>query len=80
MLREVVTAVDNTDKLKQYYNTKIAEVQSLLSKKTSDLKDEVLKIKITEVLKYVQPLAKTEKVTNDCIINLLQYYELLNEL
>jgi hypothetical protein len=80
VLREVVTAVDNTDKLKQYYNTKIAEVQNLLSKKTSDLKDEVLKIKITEVLKYVQPLGKTEKVTNDCIINLLQYYELLNEL
>jgi len=80
VLREVVTAVDNTDKLKQYYNAKIAEVQSLLSKKTSDLKDEVLKIKITEVLKYVQPLGKTEKVTNDCIINLLQYYELLNEL
>ena len=80
VLREVVTAVDNTDKLKEYYNAKITEVQSLLSKKTSVLKDEVLKIKITEVLKYVQPLGKTEKVTNDCIINLLQYYELLNEL
>jgi hypothetical protein len=80
VLREVVTAVDNTDKLKEYYNTKITEVQNLLSKKTSVLKDEVLKIKITEVLKYVQPLGKTEKVTNDCIINLLQYYELLNEL
>lgn len=80
VLREVVTAVDNTDKLKEYYNVKITEVQSLLGKKISTLKDEVLKIKITEVLKYVQPLGKTEKVTNDCIINLLQYYELLNEL
>lgn len=80
VLREVVTAVDNTDKLKEYYNTKITEVQNLLSKKTSVLKDEVLKIKITEIIKYVKPLGKTEKVTNDCIINLLQYYELLNEL
>lgn len=80
VLREVVTAVDNTDKLKEYYNSKITEVQSLLSKKTSVLKDEVLKIKITEIIKYVKPLGKTEKVTNDCIINLLQYYELLNEL
>jgi len=80
VLREVVTAVDNTDKLKEYYNSKITEVQSLLSNKINALKDEVLKIKITEVLKYVQPLGKTEKVTNDCIINLLQYYELLNEL
>jgi hypothetical protein len=80
VLREVVTAVDNTDKLKHYYNTKIVEVQGLLEAKTAKLEDEVLKIKLTEVLKYVQPLGKTEKVTNDCIINLLQYYELLNEL
>jgi len=49
VLREVVTAVDNTDKLKEYYNAKITEVQNLLSKKTSVLKDEVLKIKITEI-------------------------------
>jgi hypothetical protein len=80
VLREVITSVDNTDKLKEYYNTRIVEVQGLLEEKTSKIKDEVLKIKITEVLKYVKPLEKTEKVTNDAIINLLQYYELVNEL
>jgi hypothetical protein len=80
VLREVITSVDNTDKLKEYYNTRIVEVQNLLEQKTSKIKDEVLKIKITEVLKYVKPLEKTEKVTNDAIINLLQYYELVNEL
>ena len=80
VLREVITSVDNTDKLKEYYNTRIVEVQQLLQEKTGEIKDEVLKIKITEVLKYVKPLEKTEKVTNDAIINLLQYYELVNEL
>jgi hypothetical protein len=80
VLREVITSVDNTDKLKEYYNTRIVEVQQLLQKKTGSIKDEVLKIKITEVLKYIKPLEKTEKVTNDAIINLLQYYELVNEL
>lgn len=80
VLREVITSVDNTDKLKEYYNTRIVEVHELLQKKTVEIKDEVLKIKITEVLKYVKPLEKTEKVTNDAIINLLQYYELVNEL
>ena len=80
VLREVITSVDNTDKLKEYYNTRIVEVQQLLQEKTSEISDEVLKIKITEVLKYVTPLEKTEKVTNDAIINLLQYYELVNEL
>jgi hypothetical protein len=80
ILREVITSVDNTDKLKEYYNGRITEVQNLLEGKITKIKDEVLKIKITEVLKYVKPLEKTEKVTNDCIINLLQYYELVNEL
>ena len=80
VLREVITSVDNTDKLKEYYNSRITEVQSLLQGKITNIKDEVLKIKITEVLKYVKPLEKTKKVTNDCIINLLQYYELVNEL
>lgn len=80
VLREVITSVDNTDKLKEYYNTRIVEVASLLEAKASQVKDEVLKIKVTEVLKYVKPLEKTEKVTNDAIINLLQYYELANEL
>jgi len=80
VLREVITSVDNTDKLKEYYNGRITEVQDLLEGKIASIKDEVLKIKITEVLKYVKPLEKTEKVTNDCIINLLQYYELVNEL
>ena len=80
VLREVITSVDNTDKLKEYYNTRIVEVQQLLQKKTAVIKDEVLKIKINEVLKYVKPLEKTEKVTNDAIINLLQYYQLVNEL
>ena len=80
VLREVITSVDNTDKLKEYYNSRITEVQSLLEGKITSIKDEVLKIKITEIVKYVKPLEKTEKVTNDCIINLLQYYELVNEL
>jgi hypothetical protein len=80
VLREVITSVDNTDKLKEYYNTRITEVANLLAQKTSQTEDQVLKIKIIEVLKYVKPLEKTEKVTNDAIINLLQYYELVNEL
>jgi len=80
VLREVITSVDNTDKLKEYYNSRITEVQSLLEGKITSIKDKVLKIKITEIVKYVKPLEKTEKVTNDCIINLLQYYELVNEL
>lgn len=80
VLREVITAVDNTDKLKEYYNTRITEVRNILKQKIKVNTDKVMQIKLVEVLKYVKPLTKTDKVTNDCIIDLLQYYELVNEL
>jgi hypothetical protein len=80
VLRQVITSVENTDKLKEYYNSKITELTKILSEKKETVQNEVLKIKLSEVLKYVKPLEKTEKLTNDAIIDLLQYYELVNEL
>lgn len=80
VLREIMTSIDNTDKLKEYYNTKIEEVATLLQNKIKTNTDRVIQIKLVEVLKYIKPLQKTEKVTNDSIVNLLQYYELVNEL
>lgn len=80
VLREVITSIDSTDQLKNYYNTKIVEIKNTLVKHIEKQSDEVLKIKLQEVVKYINPLSKTEKVTNDCVVNLLQYYELINEL
>lgn len=80
VLREVITSIDSTDQLKNYYNTKIVEIKNILLKHIEKQSDEVLKIKLQEVVKYINPLSKTEKVTNDCVVNLLQYYELINEL
>lgn len=80
VLRQVITSVENTDNLKEYYNNQIAEIQNILDTKIKTVSNEVVKIKLQEVKKYIKPLEKTERMTNDCIVNLLQYYELLNEL
>jgi len=80
ILKEVITSIDNTTKLRDYYNVKIKEVQEAISVKAATEVDEVLKIKLQEVLKYVNPVAKTKTVTNDNIVNLLQYYELIDDL
>lgn len=80
VLREVITSIDNTSKLRDYYNDKIVEIREAIVAKTNGDVDEVLKIKLEEVLKYVTPVAKTKTVTNDNIVNLLQYYELINNL
>lgn len=80
VLRQVITSIDNTEHLKEFYNTKITEVHRDLLTRIAKTGDKVLKIKLQEVVKYAKPLDKTEKMTNDCIVNLLQYYELINEL
>jgi len=80
VLREVINSIDNTDKLKEYYNIKITEVRDILKTKIKKTSDKVMQIKLVEVLKYIKPITKTDKVSNDSIIDLLQYYELVNEL
>ena len=44
------------------------------------IKDEVVKIKLQEVFKGIVPLKKTEKITDNHLINLMQYYDLVNEM
>jgi len=80
ILKEFINSVDNTNKLKEYYNVKINELKSnlnLLNKKT---KNPVTKIKLNEVANLLVELGKNDKVTNDNIINLLQYCDLIEEL
>jgi len=42
--------------------------------------DKVVKIKLQEVNNILTPLGKTAPVGNDDLVNLLQYYALLEEL
>ena len=80
ILKEMVTSIDNTSKLRDFYNEKIKEVQAIIETKIEEVKDEVVKIKLQEVNKYITPIEKTRKVSNDNIVNLLQYYELIYNL
>lgn len=80
ILKEVVTSIDNTSKLRDYYNTKIEETKKDIVSKISEIEDKVLIIKLKEVIKYANPISKTKRVSNDDIVNLLQYSELLNNL
>jgi hypothetical protein len=80
ILKEVVTSIDNTSKLRDYYNTKVEEIKKDIVSKISEIEDKVLIIKLQEVIKYANPISKTKRVNNDDIVNLLQYSELLNNL
>jgi uncharacterized protein YdeI (YjbR/CyaY-like superfamily) len=80
ILKEFITSIDNTPRLKEIYNTKINEVKKSLKLQVKRVKDKATKIKLLEVVNLLKDLDKNSRINNDDLINLLQYYELTEEL
>jgi hypothetical protein len=80
VLKEFINSMDSTPKLKEFYNNKITEIKSELDKLTKKVSDKTTQIKLTEVNNMLTPLGKLSKINNDDLVNLLQYYALLEEL
>ena len=80
LLQEYVNAVSNSPSLKTYINSEIKDVKKQLTKYSNKVNDEVVKIKINEAKNLIKPLCKKSFVHDDNVSNLLNYYELVNEL
>ena len=80
VLKEFINSVDSTPGLREFYNSKITSLRSDLNQELKRIKDKATKVKITEVAKYLVELEKTTKVGNNNLVDLLQYYELINEI
>ena len=80
ILKEFITSVNSTTKLKNVVNEEIEKIKVKVEKFSSKIKDEVVKIKLQEVIKNLTPVKKTEKITDNHLINLMQYYDLVNEM
>ena len=79
LLKEYVFNVSNSPKLKQFINSEIDIIKAELGTLAENT-DQVTKIKLTEVKNLIKPLCKKSSVHDDNVINLLNYYELVNEL
>ena len=80
ILKEFITSVDNTSRLKDFYTSKIVEIKEKLTSLNKVTKNETTKIKINEIINIIQPPTKTTKITDNDLVDLLQYYDLINEL
>ena len=80
VLKEFMNSIDNTPRLKEIYNNKITEVKKVLKLQARKVQDDATKIKLLEVVKLLKEIDKGSKISNDDLINLLQYYELTEEL
>jgi hypothetical protein len=66
--------------LRKFYNIKITELKNTLSAESKNIKDKATKVKITEISKFLTELNKTDKVNSNNLVDLLQYYDLVNEI
>ena len=80
LLQEYVNAVSNSPSLKTYINSEIKKVKTQLIKYSSKVTDDAIKIKLNETKNLIKPLCKKSFVHDDNVSNLLNYYELINEL
>ena len=80
ILKEFITSVDNTSRLKDFYTTKVVEIKEELTQLNLKTKNETTKIKINEIINIIQTPAKNAKLNDSDLVDLLQYYDLINEL
>jgi len=80
ILREYINSIDSTSHLKEFYNTEIAQLHIQLTERSKKVNDKVLKIKLDEVKKFLTPLSKTDKVSSENLVDLLQFYSLTEKL
>ena len=80
LLKEYVNSVSNSPALKSYINQEIKEVKKDLTKYSKKVEDKAVAIKLNETKGMIKPLCKKSSVHDNNVINLLNYYELINEL
>jgi hypothetical protein len=80
LLKEYVNSVTNSPALKSYLNQEIKKVKKTITGYSKKVEDKAVAVKLTETRDMIKPLCKKSSVNDDNVINLLNYYELVNEL
>ena len=80
LLKEYVNNVTNSPSLKLYINEEIKTVKNKLSTYINKVKDKAVVIKLKETKDLINPIPKKLNIQDENVSNLLNYYELVNEL
>jgi DNA mismatch repair ATPase MutS len=77
VLNNYIISISDTTKLNQYVNAQLTEIKSEIQTISKKVTDKVVKIKLDEVVKLIQPVTK---IKDETIAGLLQYIDLIDEL
>jgi hypothetical protein len=80
ILKEFITSVSSTNRLRDLVNKEIVVIKERIEALADKVNNEVTKIKLNEVITNISEVSKKEKVNESHLVNLMQYYELINEL
>ena len=80
ILKEFITSVDSSTRLRNVVNEEFKKLKNVLDKIKATVEDEIVSIKLQEITKAIKPVDKTKRVTDDHLVNIMQYYELIKEL
>jgi len=80
ILKEFITSVNSQSRLRTLVNEEMNKIASAVRNLSAKVKNEVVKIKLDEVAKSIKPLSNKDKITDNHLVNLMQYYDLVNEL
>lgn len=80
VLKEFITSVDSTPKLRTFYNNRIQQLKEELAIISNTITDKAVQIKLNEVLPLIVEIEKNQPIRNENIVDLLQYCELVEEL
>ena len=80
ILKEFIISANSTTKLRTIVNEELGKIQVQITKLKPKVEDQIVKIKLDEISKTITPVKNTEKVTDNHLVSLMQYYELVGEL
>jgi hypothetical protein len=80
ILKEFIVSANSSIRLRNIVNEEIEKLGKDISTLKAKITDSVVRIKLEEIQKVIIPVKNTQKVDDNHLVSLMQYYELVNEL
>jgi len=80
VLKVYIESMSNVVYLREYVNKSLETIRISLTEMKENINDPVTCIKLKELISIISPIGKNDPVKDDDILNLLQFYELIQEI
>ena len=81
LLREYINNISDNTKLSEYIKSEIKTIKEELSNSVKLIEDQIVKIKVKEIIKQLNPILENKgKVKDSHIKTLMKFYELIDEI